>query len=130
MPFGLTNAPATFQGWMNDLFINCLRRFVLIFFYDVLIYSACISDHLKHLRTVFTLMRSNKMFAKRTKCALATSRVEYLGHFIQASGVSTDPNKIKAVAEWPTPNNLKKLRGFLGLASYHMRFVKNFGIIA
>lgn len=70
------------------------------------------------------------MFAKRSKCAFATSRVEYVGHFIQASGVSTDPNKIKAVAEWPAPSSLKKLRGFLGLAGYYRLFVKDFGIIS
>lgn len=68
MPFGLINDLATFQGWMNDVFRDCLRRFVLIFFDDILIYNSCISDHLKHLRTVFMLMRENKMFAKRSKC--------------------------------------------------------------
>ena len=70
------------------------------------------------------------MFSKRSKCAFATSRVEYLGHFIQASGVSTDPNKVKAVAEWPIPTSLKKLRAFLGLVGYYRRFVRDFGIIA
>lgn len=130
MPFGLTNAPTTFQGWMNDVFKECLRKFVLILFDDILIYNSCMEDHLKHLRIVFELMRIHKMFAKQSKCAFATSRVEYLGHFIQASGVSTDLSKIKAVAEWPTPSTLKKLRGFLGLAGYYRRFVKDFGIIA
>ncbi|KAF8115984.1 hypothetical protein N665_0024s0011 [Sinapis alba] len=75
-------------------------------------------------------MRSNKLFAKRSKCEFATSKVEYLGHFIEAKGVSTDPNKLRAVKEWPQPANLKQLRGFLGLAGYYRRFVKGFGGIA
>lgn len=68
--------------------------------------------------------------AKRSKCDFATKRVEYLGHFIQAEGVSTDPEKVKSVAEWKIPENLKHLRGFLGLAGYYRRFVKDFGVIA
>lgn len=53
-----------------------------------------------------------------------------MGHFIQASGVSTDPMKVKAVSEWPTPKNLKMLRGFFGLAGYYRKFIQHFGIIA
>lgn len=53
-----------------------------------------------------------------------------MGHFISKEGVSTDPSKVKAVAEWPQPRNLKTLRGFLGLAGYYRRFMKDFGPIA
>ena len=76
---------------------------------------------------VFALMRINQLYAKRSKCAFATSRVEYLGHFIEEKGVPTDPNKVNAVLEWPVPKNLKALRGFLGLAGYYRRYVKDFG---
>ncbi|CAM8905351.1 unnamed protein product [Rhodiola kirilowii] len=78
MPFGLTNAPATFQATMNDLFRPLLRRFVLVFFDDILIYSPSWDDHLAHLHAVFSILNDNTFFAKASKCDLAIDRVQYL----------------------------------------------------
>ena len=52
-----------------------------------------------------------------------------MGHIVSHDGVKVDPNKIKAIMEWPIPKTIK-LRGFLGLTRYYRRFVKNYGHIA
>ncbi|XP_019420666.1 PREDICTED: uncharacterized protein LOC109330846 [Lupinus angustifolius] len=129
MPFGLSNSLATFQGTMNAIFAELLRKCVLIFFYDILIYSPSHTEHLIHLWHVLSILRNNHFFAKKSKCAFFTPRIEYLGHFITAKGVSTDPVKIQVVQDWPSPHNVKKLRGFLGLTGYYRRFLKNYSIL-
>ncbi|PRQ33305.1 putative nucleotidyltransferase, Ribonuclease H [Rosa chinensis] len=71
MPFGLTNAPSTFQSLMNHIFKPVLRKFVLVFFYDILIYSPDLDSHIEHLEAVFTLLRANDLKVKMSKCAFA-----------------------------------------------------------
>jgi hypothetical protein len=129
MPFGLSNAPATFQALMNDIFGDYLRKFILVFFDDILIYSENMSDHLQHLSIALSLLRQFQLYAKMSKCVFGVSQVEYLGHVISAQGVSTDPTKISAIAEWATPKSVTQLRSFLGLAGYYRRFIKGFGVI-
>lgn len=114
---------------MNAVFKPLLRKSVLVFFDDILVYSKNLDDHWKHLEQVFTLMKANHLYAKDSKCFFAVNKIEYLGHFISAEGIATDPNKIKAIAQWPSPQNLKQLRSFLGLAGYYRKFVRNYAIL-
>jgi hypothetical protein len=53
MPFGLSGAPGTFQGAMNTTLAPLLRKCVLVFFDDILVYSKSYVDHLQHLQEVF-----------------------------------------------------------------------------
>ncbi|GKD63395.1 putative reverse transcriptase domain-containing protein [Tanacetum coccineum] len=99
MPFGLTNAPSTFQALMNEVFAPFLRKFILVFFDDILVYSRDMTEHAKHLELVLKTMQSQELYAKMSKCVFGAIQVEYLGHVISGIGVSTDPSKVKAMQE-------------------------------
>ena len=126
MPFGLTNAPTTFQAAMNELFKPYFWKFVLVFGDDILIYSKTWREHVRHLDQVLTILEEHQFFAKMSKCTFGKEEVDYLGHIISKGGVKVDPSKIKAITEWPQPDTISKLRGFLGLIGYYRRYVKNY----
>lgn len=130
LPFGLSNAPATFKAVMNAMLQPYLRKFVLVFFDDILIFSSSWSEHLCHMRAVFSLLRQHQIFLKQSKCSFGTTSVSYLGHVISADSVSMDQSKVQDIRRWPLPTSPRQLRGFLGLAGYYRKFIRNFGSIA
>lgn len=128
MPYGLFNAPATFQGAMNEILGPFLRKFVLVFIDDILVYSPSLAEHVKHVQLIFDTLQQHGLKVKQSKCTFAQQQVSYLGHVISAVGVSPG-DKIAEVCDWPTPKYVKELRGFLGLAGYYQKFIKQFGVI-
>jgi hypothetical protein len=115
---------------MNDVLRLFLRRFVLVFFDDIFIYSTTWADHLRHLRAILDELRRHQLFVKRTKCSFGASSVVYLDHVISTAGVAVDPTKVQAIRDWPAPHLPRAVRGFLGLAGYYRKFVHNYGVIA
>jgi hypothetical protein len=101
MSFGLTNAPATFQALMNEVLRPFLRRFVLVFFDNILVYSSSWAEHLRHLHLVFTKLQEQHLVVKHSMCAFDECTVGYLGHVISKDGVAMDVAKVQAVLDWP-----------------------------
>jgi len=129
MPFGLTNAPTAFIDLMNRVFRPFLDKFIVVFIDDILIYSRNNEEHAQHLRLVLKTLREHKLYAKLKKCEFWLEQVVFLGHVVSKEGIKVDPQKIKAIVDWPRPTNVTEIRSFLGLAGYYRRFIKDFSKI-
>ena len=126
MPFGLTNALAAFMDLMHRVFQPYLDQFMVVFVDDIFIYSQSEEEHEDHLRVVLQLLRDHQLYAKFNKCEFWLTEVCFLGHVVSASGVSVDPEKVKAVMSWERPKSVFEIRSFLGLAGYYRRFIEDF----
>jgi hypothetical protein len=103
MAFGLTGAPGTFQRAIRTTLAPLLRKSVLVFFDDILVYTKAFEEHVHHLQQVFELLVAEQWKIKLSKCSFAQNVVSYLGHVISQEGLATDPSKIYAISSWPIP---------------------------
>jgi hypothetical protein len=130
MPFGLCNAPATFQRLMDKVLRPYIGRIALVYLDDIVVFSDTFEQHLKDLATIFETLKQAELKLNREKCHFFLQSIKFLGHVISKDGVQPDEDKIIKVKNFPEPKNLRQLRGFLGLASYYRKFIKNFSKIA
>ena len=130
MPFGLCNAPATFERLMETVLAGLHWQSALVYLDDIVVFGRSFEEKLERLREVLRRLRQAHLKLNPKKCALFRTEVPFLGHIVGAEGVKTDPEKTKAVREWPVPQNVKELRSFLGFCSYYRRFVKNYANLA
>ena len=126
IPFGLKNEPATFQSCMKNIFHKQLRKFVLVFFDGILIYSKTWKEHLHHIEEGIKNLHDQYLFSKLSKYKFRLTELLHIGYIIGQYGVKVDMEKIRAILEWLRPKSLTKLRGFIGISTYYRKFVKGF----
>lgn len=130
MPFGLTNAPAVFQALINDVLKDFLNKFVFVYLDDILIFSPTLDSHQTHVKAVLQRLLENKLFIKAEKCQFHTQSTCFLGFKIGPGQIQADPEKVRAVTEWPRPTSRRLLQQFLGFANFYRRFVRDYSRLA
>lgn len=130
MAFGLRNAPATFERLMERVLAGIPKERCVVYLDDVLAHAPTFDDALTCLEQVMGAVKAANLRLHPKKCRLLQRKVQFLGHVISGDGVATDPDKVRAVQQWPTPKDVGELRSFLGLASYYRRFVQGFADVA
>ena len=129
MPFGLCNAPATFQRLMEQVLPGLQWRILALYLDGIIIFAKMADEHLERLRIVFERCRSAALKLKPRKCDFLRRSVSFLGHVIDEDGLHTDPDIVKRIVEWTTPENVSHIRSFVGLTSYYRRFIPNYAAI-
>jgi len=124
MPFGLSNTPSTFTRVMTQLF----RLFICdVFWWYTDLQSN--SGAAYGPSETSPLHTGREVLCKFKKCAFCIDRIIFLRFVVSSEGVSADPEKVKAITEWPWSQTIRESRSFHGLATFYCRFIKNFSVI-
>lgn len=122
VPFGLTTSLAAIVKCLERALGDEVEPYTMVFVDDILVISKTLQEHIVNLRSVFEKFRRANISLNIEKCEFMKTSIRFLGHIISEEGVQPDPSKISSITEFPTPNNLKGLRAFLGLTGYYRRF--------
>jgi hypothetical protein len=130
LPFGITNGCAIFQRMMDKVLGPLRGVCCAVYIDDILIYSDTLEEHFQHIQQVFDRLRAANVSLKSSKCKFFMDEVLFLGHTVNAKGISLDLEKIAAILNFPEPKNVNDVLRFLGLCNFYRRFIKDFAYIA
>ena len=129
MPFGISSAPEIWQRKMHEA-IEGLQGveviaddFLVCGFGDTV--DEAVKDHDQNLTAFLQRCRKLNLTLNLQKVKLRLSQVPFMGHLLTADGVVTDPNKVRAIRDMPTPTDVKSLKRFLGMVTYLAKFLPN-----
>ena len=130
MPMRLTGSPNTFQSLMEHVLVGLTWNITVPYLDDCIIFSKTPDENIIRLQQVFQRFREANLKIDPTKRAFFQTKFQFLGHVISKNGLEADPEKVRAVRNFPVPQNQTDVRSFLGLCSYYKRYIKNFAMIA
>ena len=126
MPFGMKTAPATFQRMMSEIVLKGLD-FADSYIDDVEVDTASsFSQHISELQQVLQRLRECKLNARPSKCKIAMSTVDFVGHRVGGDCIEPRTALVESIKSYPRPETKKQVRSFLGLVGYYRKFIPNF----
>lgn len=130
LPFGLKNAPSIFQRALDDILREHIGKRCYVYIDDIVIFGKNEAEHFKNIELVFRTLENANMKVQLDKCEFLQKEIEFLGFVVGVNGIKTNPKKVQAIANFPTPKTLKDLRSFLGMSGYYRRFIKDYAKLA
>ncbi|GFY29874.1 retrovirus-related Pol polyprotein from transposon 297 [Trichonephila clavipes] len=126
MPFGLSGVAPNFQKAIDIILKPVIGKFVSVYMDDVIISSPSFTQHVKHLKEVFRLLREAGLTFNKDKCKFGCEELKYFGSIINKEGIKTDETKVQAMVEMKPPHNSKEVSKFLGMYQWYAKFIKNY----
>ena len=123
MLFGVKNVPAVFQEMMQGLFRDC-STFCSPYMDDLVIFSSCWEDHVRHVRQVLDKLRSAGLTANPAKCHWGGTRMEFLGYLVGEGAMSVPQHRVESLATYSKPCTKKGLRAFLGAIGFYCWYIE------
>ena len=123
LPFGISSAPEHFQRHMNDILQGLSG--IVCHIDDVLVFGKDKEEHDARLHAALERIQAAGLTLNREKCRFHESRVTFLGHVIDCSGISPDPRKTIAISEMREPSSVTELRRFMGMVNQMNKFSPN-----
>lgn len=116
---------------MNQVFRSHIGKFIIIYFDDILVFSKTMGEHIEHLKVILDILQTERLFINPEKSKFCKDKLIFLGSVVSTNGLSMDPEKFKAILEWPIPQNITEVKSFHGLVNFYKRLIRNFsGIIS
>lgn len=114
---------------MNDIFLDLLDQFVIVYLDDILVFSNSLEELRIHVKEVLLRLRKYQLYAKAFKCDFEKTHIEFFGFLVSDQGFKMDLKKVEAILNWPPPANRKVVQRFVGSANFYRRFIKDFSAI-
>ena len=131
MFFGMKNSPAHFQRYMDTIFEDVDEDKRKIYLDDILIaYGETLEEHISAVKEVLEVLAKNDLYCKPEKCYFFQEEVDYLGMKVSQHGIAMDPDKVKAIMDWPVCKTVKEIRQFLGFCGFYRQYIPNFSALS
>ena len=125
MPFGLKNAGPTYQRLVNRMFASQIGVNMEVYVEDMLMKSKGQKNHIQDLTECFSILRKYNMKLNPQKCSFGVSSGNFLGFIVNARGIESNPDKIKALIDMPSPRKHKDVQSLTGRMAALSRFISN-----
>ncbi len=129
MLFELINELTFYQHYMNDMLFKYLHQFCQIYLNNIIIYNKILKKHKQHVWLILNRLREADLQIDINKCKFHVQKIIFLELLMSIKRLKMNSQKIQAVVDWFTLNNLTQMQFFINFCNFYWCFIKNFSKI-